>query len=105
MPHPDLHPYPDVFPMAAAQIVVDTIRRTGNHDTACLAHAGWAVAGYALGQLLPDDHLMQSAPLTAESLADYLENQVQRREGVALAIPWRQVALFVLTLVNEWLRK
>ena len=105
--HADIYPYTNPFPIAAGQVMIDTLRRTGGHDTACLVHAGWALVGYALGQVLPDQHEMQAPPpLTAASCADILEHQMMRHEGVgAITFNWKQVASFLVAMLAEWLKQ
>lgn len=100
-------PYPEVFPIVAAQTVVDYLRGSGGHDYKCLVHAGWVLFGYAAGQIIPDEHpLVLSTELTEEGLAEVLENQMKKTEGAgALSFNWKQVASLLLSLVQEWLKQ
>ena len=47
-----LPPYPQDFPNEAFLLVLDKVRGRGDVTGPDLAHAGWCVAGYALGQTL-----------------------------------------------------
>lgn len=102
-------PFPAAFPSEAITVFIDKARGRGDHDVACLAQAGWIVAGYAAAQAVGEPHLVggTGAELTPEMAADTLELALKLRTadpGNPMAgVDWRSLAIIVLEVLRQWL--
>lgn len=105
--HPDLYPYPEKLPVSLWGHLAEILR--GKLPTTKeAAHYLWHAAGYGLflwaGQEPPEGE----PGLTREQCADILDQNLKAQAtGVGVEalppIPWRQIALFVLQLLAQYL--
>jgi len=98
-------PYPAGFPTEAMSMVLERLRGEGV-PWSDLAHAGWVVQGYAMGQLLGGP--VKGQILSADHLSD--EDVIRKvleasnNEGYGLSVmPWRRVIKIVLALITQYL--
>lgn len=105
-------PYPATLPTDAVNLIVTDIR-TGAvvTDRENFAKAVWELQGFALktafGDPQPTGRIMQSEPpLSHEDVASHLERlltggPLAEVEALLLALPWRQILKWSLTVLAE----
>lgn len=84
------------------QLVIDVLRGKSQHTDA----AAWAAVGICLENESAQPATLARpkavASLTREQAADLLESDRGGLKGVG-AIPWKQIALIILSILQEWL--
>jgi len=125
MPSHNLPEYQTVFPEGAVTVLLDWLRGSPAVDLPCLVRAGYFVLGYALGQLLPDQHTelavkcsatgvpASSDILAKQELTDVLEQVVKCHKSVHSTVAvgenaqinWLPIVMTVLQLIQQFLKK
>lgn len=116
--------YPDQYPYDESQLVVRRLRGDTAVGGADLAHAAWALQGFAQSQTLPLAQQMQASPgkgqgapsqgqqLTEDELADHLDHAChlhqqgqhphQMKAAAGGAFPWADVLTTLIPLLSQW---
>lgn len=100
-----LVPYPSDFPSVAIGILADTLRGK-NSDKARAIHAAWIVAGWGLGNFVPDNQpqIVGANLENDESQAEFLESMIQDRldgKVVQGVFPWVVVIRIALRIISN----
>lgn len=100
-----LPPYPTDFPSEAFMLVLDKVRGRADVSGPDLAHAGWCVAGYALGQTLGGGPTIRGAENLEQvgwSDDQILQGAIEANDGAKGALfPWVLVVRVAVKLILE----
>lgn len=99
-----LPPYPVDFPSEAFMLVLDKVRGRNAVSGADLAHAGWCVAGYALGQTLGGGPTIRGAEASEQAQwtdEQILQGALDAAEGAKGFFPWVLVVRVAVKLILE----